>query len=940
MAILKNVTFNATDTVSIPSGTSAQRPTAIYSTPGTYTWTCPSGVTTVDILVVAGGGGGGGNLSGGGGAGGVVFQTSATVSPGTGYSVVVGSGGRNITNGTQAGIQGVSGGNSSFSGAGFSTITAFGGGGAGAGANNVAAASGGSGGGGGGYGSVGGNAGGAATAGSGGTARYGNAGGAGGGGNNYPGGGGGGAGGVGVSPPSSSSPGGNGGPGINIPAFGAYFWGGGGGGACYVNGNSGNGGSGGGGGGASGGGGPDTDVSTNPWTNGSGAATLVGTGSFGATRGISLGMDGGFNQPFLSVTKTDYWYSGGQGGECTGGGGGGSTHQGRIGGHGGNGYVLIRWCDRGFMRYNTDFQVTEYFDGAIWKNIDKSMVAWSTGAEIKQVGSDVVHIWQSAGTHYFYPQHTGDVRLLVVGGGGSGGTSSTNCSGGAGGGGGVADRTHSVIAGNTYTITVGPGALGGTVGSDSGGDNSFHGRTGTHSVFSNSNSTSIVVGYGGGGGGGGQSRNDGYPGGSGGGGAWGNYAAPGGQGRQYGAPFNASFGNANLMYAGGNDGGTANSGAPSWGGGGGGGAAERGVDGFATSAVGSSTGGGGRATGITGETRFFGAGGGGACCGSTQVAGLGGQGGGGNSYNFRAAAHGTHATGSGGGAGSYNGGGYQTGDGGCGIVVIRYLSRTATIGNSQTNPARSAAQIKSYNPTAQSGLYWITDGTATQQVYCDMDYDGGGWMLVSSNDARDTTIPSGTSRQNQQYELDRPSITQTANGNALVGTVGIDPNGDYIIGGIINNLPFSEVRVWGWGRGSTNNTYRWPDNLGYNVKAQWGLTSTGSSRLSEVRNRQYVFFSGSAVPRVTTANGFLGTLAVSTNAAWYVLDSNKVDRLNGGYSSNTNQCTIGGAGVTGSSGDPTTGCYLGHGASEGSFEGWYDAYESAADAQGYSTWVR
>jgi hypothetical protein len=214
---------------------------------------------------------------------------------------------------------------------------------------------------------------------------------------------------------------------------------------------------------------------------------------------------------------------------------------------------------------------------------------------------------------------------------------------------------------------------------------------------------------------------------------------------------------------------------------------------------------------------------------------------------------------------------------------------------------------------------------------------------VSSNDARDTTIPGGTNRQNQQYELDRPSISQTANGNALVGTVGIDPNGDYIIGGIINNLPFSEVRVWAWGRGSTNNTYRWPDNLGYNVKAQWGLTSSGSSRLSEVRARQFVYMSGTNVPRVIYTNGYVGSWAVSTSAAWFVLDANKVDRLNGGYTSNANQCTIGGAGVQGSSGDPTTGCYLGHGSGEStsnSFEGWYDAYDSAADCQGYSTWVR
>jgi hypothetical protein len=43
-------------------------------------------------------------------------------------------------------------------------------------------------------------------------------------------------------------------------------------------------------------------------------------------------------------------------------------------------------------------------------------------------------------------------------------------------------------------------------------------------------------------------------------------------------------------------------------------------------------------------------------------------------------------------------------------------------------------------------LYWMKPAGYTgsaQQVYCWMS--GGGWMLVSSNDAGSTVIPSGTS---------------------------------------------------------------------------------------------------------------------------------------------------------------------------------------------------
>jgi hypothetical protein len=93
-------------------------------------WTCPSGVTSVQALVVAGGGAGNQGFinapscgAGGGGGGGVVYSTSVAVTPGTTYSVVVGRGGEFL-----AGLQRTadSGSNSSFA-----NIVAVGGGGGG-----------------------------------------------------------------------------------------------------------------------------------------------------------------------------------------------------------------------------------------------------------------------------------------------------------------------------------------------------------------------------------------------------------------------------------------------------------------------------------------------------------------------------------------------------------------------------------------------------------------------------------------------------------------------------------------------------------------------------------------------------------------------------------------------------------------------------------------
>jgi hypothetical protein len=57
------------------------------------TFSVPSGVSAVDVLVVAGGGGGGDRHAGGGGAGGLIFMPNFAVTPGGTVSVTVGCGG-------------------------------------------------------------------------------------------------------------------------------------------------------------------------------------------------------------------------------------------------------------------------------------------------------------------------------------------------------------------------------------------------------------------------------------------------------------------------------------------------------------------------------------------------------------------------------------------------------------------------------------------------------------------------------------------------------------------------------------------------------------------------------------------------------------------------------------------------------------------------------
>jgi len=250
---------------------------------------------SADFLVIAGGGAGGsGAHAGAGGAGGFRSASSVSITPGTTYTVTVGSGGTGVVN--QGGST-QSGSDSSISGSGITTITSAGGGGGAYGHNTVAAAGGSGGGGAPNNNNTGPGA-------SGNTPStnpsQGNDGGDGytsdGGGPNYATGGGGGAGAVGGN--GSSSAGGVGGAGASSSITGsAVTYAGGGGGSCYSDGGGPSGAGGSGGGGAGGGSG-----------NTPGAGTVnTGSGGGGASGGSAkAGGNGGTGVVIISVPTAKY----------------------------------------------------------------------------------------------------------------------------------------------------------------------------------------------------------------------------------------------------------------------------------------------------------------------------------------------------------------------------------------------------------------------------------------------------------------------------------------------------------------------------------------------------------------------------------------------------------------------------------------------------------
>jgi hypothetical protein len=97
-----------------------------YTSTGSGTFSVPSGITAVDVLVVAGGGGGGVWVGGGGGAGGLIYRPAFPVTPGGSVSYTVGSGGAGGTATGPTGGTVASGGKGQNST--FGTLSALGGG--------------------------------------------------------------------------------------------------------------------------------------------------------------------------------------------------------------------------------------------------------------------------------------------------------------------------------------------------------------------------------------------------------------------------------------------------------------------------------------------------------------------------------------------------------------------------------------------------------------------------------------------------------------------------------------------------------------------------------------------------------------------------------------------------------------------------------------------
>lgn len=469
--------------------------------------------------------------------------------------------------------------------------------------------------------------------------------------------------------------------------------------------------------------------------------------------------------------------------------------------------------------------------------------------------NSIVRVFATSGV--FTPSFTGTIEVLVVAGGGGGGADM----GGGGGGGGVISNTRvAVTAGTPVTVTVGAGGAGAPAGQ--GGHATTKGTNGANSVFGSN--TAI------GGGAGGCSywtfgNSYGNAGGSGGGGSgYNNGVTPAlSTGTGYGASGTGTSGQ-------GNRGGWGNSSYYSGGGGGAGGAG--------TDANAIPNGGPGILNNILNRNLYWAGGGGGAAY-SVSPGGNGGIGGGGggavgtttggDGYNNglpggggppgawanTPGGNGGQNTGGGGGGGAHYNATNQGGDGGSGIVIVRY---PASLGSSTGGaPLELADMIFGYDmnnsasfkgavvtnqfaiptPIANGDVTFALQGTGTFKRIYTGTFDG---YTITNNDV--------------VYRYDLTAVGGCYyHGNALTLTAGqyITFTFDYFVSSDAANYPTVNYLA----------NIEGPNGLGFGdptptVKGVW-KTATLVSGVTSAQSYNVLLYPGACNSSYLASSGFI-----------------------------------------------------------------------------------
>ena len=418
------------------------------------------------------------------------------------------------------------------------------------------------------------------------------------------------------------------------------------------------------------------------------------------------------------------------------------------------------------------FNYTSGYNASSINNLNIS-IPQGTAAVVTKVGSDICITFPydtnkniNGQTPYTltFNNDAYDCEILIVGGGGAGGTSM----GGGGGAGSIIYASGFNVSAGTYTFNVGRGGVGVTA------TQSGVGIVGGSGVSSTAFGATAI----GGGGGGYYNGNGGIVGGSGGGCGGGVVQAAGGAGGSGGLAGSSTIGGTIIPSATFKEYLCNNGGFPfyyqmagnSWssiaGGGGGASAVGGGTPNNTTKTSANGNGGDGKSYNITGTSITYGGGGGGGSHRgalttiSNPSSGSGGSGGGGNgaddNVSSKSGTNGTDGTGGGGGGSSINYSpiGIKGGNGGSGVVILRFK-----INNSITPFRNLTTDINTFysnEPSTPSKItieaYRIQSKVITSFIFLQKGYyyfraDISGGTMISS----DLLIFDETNKNNSTY---------------------------------------------------------------------------------------------------------------------------------------------------------------------------------------------
>jgi uncharacterized repeat protein (TIGR02543 family) len=376
--------------------------------------------------------------------------------------------------------------------------------------------------------------------------------------------------------------------------------------------------------------------------------------------------------------------------------------------------------------------------GAVTSGACSSTVGETSTVTVAVVGNDCVITFTSGINSWTVPANVAEIDLLVIGGGGAGGTRS----GGGGGAGGYVYLTSvSVTPAATINLAVGAGGAN--------TNTNTQGLSGSDSSFSLS---TVVTAKGGGGGGTGAGSSTHYAGLTGG-------SSGGSDGSNNATNTPGAANQGSLNYGHGTSGALGSNGSSSvqWTGGGGGGAGGAGVAGNTNGTAGA--GGAGRSNSITGSSVCYAAGGGGGNEGtSTNSAGAGGScggtavGGAGSKGNS-VAGNGNVNTGSGGGGSGFQdpGGNGTPGNGGSGVVIVRWTLPSAAGAFPNVSGMSARFNANNFNTTLNSanGTWADTSGNGFHIAGADIAGASTGAMSVQTSSnangaANSFTVVQGT----------------------------------------------------------------------------------------------------------------------------------------------------------------------------------------------------